>query len=111
VDLPGDTVLDSALLHVFSPADRQRYAAALAGAVRPGGAVHVLVLAEADHSSGPMMSEDEVRGSFSGPEWSLELLERSSYRARANAEDAARLGLDGAGLHDFPAWRARVRRT
>lgn len=111
VDLPVDTVLDSAVLHVFSPADRERYAAALAEAVRPGGTVHVLVLAVADHSSGPMMTEDEVRGSFAGPQWSLEVLERSVYRARANAEDAARLGLSGAGLHDFPAWRARVRRT
>ncbi|MEQ3553622.1 class I SAM-dependent methyltransferase [Pseudonocardia nematodicida] len=39
---PFDTVLDSALFHLFDAGDQARYARALAGLVRPGGSVHLL---------------------------------------------------------------------
>lgn len=94
-----DTVLDSALLHIFDATDRPRYAASLARITRPGGVVHVLALAPSDYD-GPRMTEEEIRGTFAGPEWAVESLVPDRYRAR-----------DGDDVVDAPAWRARVRRT
>src|SRR5690349_18147908 len=37
-----DTVLDSALFHIFDDSDRPKYVASLHNATRPGGVVHVL---------------------------------------------------------------------
>src|SRR6478752_3764133 len=48
MNLPGppryDTVLDSALFHIFDDSDRPTYVASLHNATRPGGVVHVLAL-------------------------------------------------------------------
>jgi len=43
-----DTVIDSALFHIFGDAaDRARYVASLHRAIRPGGVLHLLALSDA----------------------------------------------------------------
>lgn len=97
---PYDTILDSALFHIFDDTDRARYVRSLHAACRPGGYVYVLALSDEGPSVGPEVSEDTVRAAF-GDGWDLENLSRTTYRAR-NRETGV--------VEDFPAWLARVRR-
>lgn len=97
---PYDTILDSALFHIFDDTDRPRYVRSLHAACRPGGYVYVLALSDEGPSVGPEVSEDTVRAAF-GDGWDLENLSRTTYRAR-NRETGV--------VEDFPAWLARVRR-
>ena len=94
-----DTILDSALFHIFDDADRARYVASLHAACRPGGYVYVLALSDEGKSIGPEVSEATVRAAF-GDGWDLADLARTAYRA---------VTADG-GQDEFPAWLARVRR-
>lgn len=99
---PGryDTILDSALFHIFDDADRARYVASLHAACRPGGYVYVLALSDEGASIGPEVSEATVRTAFADG-WELEDLARTVYR-----------GVTGPGEQDdFPAWLARARRV
>lgn len=106
------TVLDSALFHIFDAADRVRYVDALRGVVAPGGQVVLLALSDEGPGFGPEIGEDTIREAFAVPGWSLETLDRSTYRGKvtheAQAEGMARPIGD---LVDLPAWLARVRRT
>src|SRR5581483_10272355 len=53
-DVPRyDTVLDSALFHIFDDEDRARYVRGLRRIVRPGGVVHVLALSDTGPGFGP----------------------------------------------------------
>lgn len=97
---PYDTILDSALFHIFDDTDRPRYVRSLHAACRPGGYVYVLALSDEGPSVGPEVSEDTVRTAF-GDGWDLDYLSRTTYRAR-NRETGV--------VEDFPAWLARVRR-
>jgi cyclopropane fatty-acyl-phospholipid synthase-like methyltransferase len=93
-----DTVLDSALFHVFDDADRARYVDSLRGACPPGARVHVLALSDAGRGFGPEVSEAVIRAAFADG-WQLEALDATTYRG---VED---------GRHvDEPAWLARARR-
>ena len=107
-----DTVLDSALFHIFAPADRPAYADALAAVVRPGGRVVVLALAaEGGSGFGPEIAEDAVATTFTAPRWSLEAQEKTVYRGRiVSAEQAEQYGVPVGGRLDLPAWLATVRR-
>jgi len=93
-----DTVLDSALFHIFDAADRSRYAAGLARACRVGGLVHVLALSERGSGFGPQVSAEEIRGAF-GAGWDVEDISESTYT-----------GVSGGHRVVEPAWLARVRR-
>ncbi|HWN34235.1 MAG TPA: class I SAM-dependent methyltransferase [Pseudonocardia sp.] len=104
-----DTVLDSALFHVFGDDDRERYVRALHGACLPGAVVHVLALSDAAPGFGPRISDQVIRAAFDGPDWELEALEPSWYRGQATAEQRAELGLPADGPVDVLAWLARVR--
>jgi len=97
---PYDTILDSALFHIFGDADRAAYVRSLHAACRPGGYVYVLALSDEGPSIGPEVSAATVRAAFTGG-WALEDLARTTYRAvtRTGEQD------------DFPAWLARVRRV
>ncbi len=77
---PFDTVVDSALFHLFDPADQARYARALAGIVRRGGVVHVLALARTGAAAefGPVIDAADVRTAFTGPDWSVETVTPAS---------------------------------
>jgi hypothetical protein len=104
-----DTVLDSALFHVFGDDDRQRYVRALHGACVSGAVVHVLALSDAAPGFGPRIGDQVIRAAFDGPEWELEALEPSRYRGQATAEQRTELGLPAQGPVDMLAWLARVR--
>jgi SAM-dependent methyltransferase len=96
-----DTVVDSALFHVFDPAARARYVRSLHRACRPDALVHVLALSDAGPGFGPQLSDTVIREAF-GDGWVLEELRPSHYRGVVGSE-----GEPG----DLPAWLARVRRT
>ncbi|WP_043536479.1 class I SAM-dependent methyltransferase [Saccharomonospora cyanea] len=105
-----DTVVDSALFHVFAPDDAARYARALHRVCRPGAWVHVLALALTDEPGfGPRISDTAIREAFTEG-WRLDGLDRSRYRAVARGEPAERLGVDSGDTVDLPAWLARLRR-
>jgi 2-polyprenyl-3-methyl-5-hydroxy-6-metoxy-1,4-benzoquinol methylase len=117
---PYDTILDSALFHVFGDDDdRARYVASLHGAVRPGGMVHVLALSDAGRGFGPQVTEAQIRAAFSADErsreehvhgWDLEALEVTTYRGVVGEVHADAFGLPAGALVDEPAWLARARR-
>ncbi|MBC3192230.1 class I SAM-dependent methyltransferase [Pseudonocardia sp. C8] len=108
-----DTVLDSALFHVFDPGDQARYADALAGLVRPGGVVHLLALARTGAAAefGPVIDAAEIRAAFAGPGWTVEALDRSTYRGVVTADLAASYGEPAGTRVDVPAHLARIVRT
>lgn len=103
-----DTVVDSALFHVFGVDDQRAYARSLREACRPGAVAHVLALSEDGPGLGPQVSDTMIRQAFADG-WLLEDLRPSVYRAVVGPEHAARLGL-AEGVDDFPAWLARARR-
>jgi len=105
-----DTVVDSALFHIFDPADRSRYVRSLYRAARPGALVHVLALADTGPGFGPQISDTVIREAF-GEGWALEDLRSSQYRGViVGSTHAAALGRPVGDLVDLPAWLARARR-
>jgi SAM-dependent methyltransferase len=109
---PGyDTVIDSALFHIFfDDADRKRYVASLHRAIRPGGVLHLLALSETGRGFGPSVSEAVVRAAFSDG-WQIEELELTTYRGIVGAAHAESLALPVGTVVDEPAWLGRVRRS
>lgn len=105
-----DTVLDSALFHVFDEADRARYVANLHGATKSGALVHVLALSDAGRGFGPQVSESDIRTAF-GVGWAVEALEATTYRGIVREAHAESLGLDVGTVVDEPAWLLRARRA
>ena len=105
-----DTIVDSALFHVFGDGDRARYVASLHGAVKPGGYVHVLALSDAGRGFGPQVSEADVRGAF-GDGWGLEALDVTTYRGVVTAVLTEQVGQPVGTVVEEPAWLARVRRS
>jgi SAM-dependent methyltransferase len=103
LDLPAlgerfDTVLDSALFHVFSDEDRVRYAASLRGVVPPGGRYFMLCFSDRQPPGfGPRrVSRAEIEATFADG-W------------RVDAIDAVTLEvtIDPSGVR---AWRASLTR-
>lgn len=109
VDGAYDTVVDSALFHVFDEVDRARYVASLHGALAPGGYLHVLALSDAGDGFGPEVSEAVVRAAFADG-WDLEALEETTYRGVVTAMVAEQVGKPVGTVVDEPAWLARARR-
>lgn len=108
---PGyDTIVDSALFHVFGDdADRAAYVASLHGAVRPGGLIHVLALSDAGRGFGPSVSEAVIRDAF-GDGWELEALDTTTYTGVVTDMHSEKLGIPVGSRIEEPAWLARVRR-
>jgi SAM-dependent methyltransferase len=105
-----DTVIDSALFHIFDDADRVRYVCSLHRACRPDALVHVLALSDTGPGFGPQVSDTTIREAFSEG-WVLEDLRPSQYRgAIRNSTHATALGRSIGDLVDLPAWLARARR-
>ncbi|WP_017593050.1 SIP domain-containing protein [Nocardiopsis potens] len=107
LDLPAgrdyDTVVDSALFHVFDAGERPRYTASLHRVCRPGGRVHVLALSDEGPGFGPQVGAEAIREAF-GEGWELERLERTGYEGVTGPEGSPeRLGT-------LPAWLATARR-
>jgi SAM-dependent methyltransferase len=103
------TVVDSALFHVFDAADRVRYVSSLHAAVEAGGLVHVLALSDAGRGFGPQVSESDIREAF-GDGWALEALESTMYRGVVQEAQADAIGVGAGTRVDEPAWLARARR-
>ena len=103
-----DTIVDSALFHIFDDADRPKYVASLHGACRPGGIVHVLALSDAGRGFGPEVSDDVIRDAFADG-WVLEALDTTTYRGVVTEVHAEALDLPVGTRVDEPAWLARVR--
>ncbi|MGH3823570.1 MAG: class I SAM-dependent methyltransferase [Pseudonocardiaceae bacterium] len=105
-----DTVIDSALFHIFDQADRSRYVQSLHRTCRPDALVHVLALADTGPGFGPQLSDTTIREAF-GAGWVLEDLRPSQYRGVIlNSTHATALGQPIGDLVDLPAWLARARR-
>ncbi|KGI67491.1 class I SAM-dependent methyltransferase [Mycolicibacterium rufum] len=105
-----DTVVDSALFHVFDADDRARYVRSLRGVTRPGALVAVLALSDEGRGFGPQVSEQDLRGAF-GEGWSIEELSTTTYRGVVTDLHAEALGLEVGTRVDEPAWLLRARRT
>jgi SAM-dependent methyltransferase len=104
-----DTIVDSALFHVFSADDRIAYTRRLREVCRSDGVVHVLALSEDGPGFGPQVSAAMIRDAFAEG-WVLEDIRPSKYRVVVPPERAAQLDIPE-GIADFPAWLARARRT
>lgn len=104
-----DTIVDSALFHIFDATDRPRYVRSLHAACRPGGLVHVLALSDRGRGFGPQVSESDIRDAF-GDGWVLESLEETTYRGVVQPSQVDAIGLAAGSLVDEPAWLARIRR-
>ena len=110
VDPGYDTIVDSALFHVFGDAaDRARYVASLHTALRPDGVLHLLALSDAGRGFGPTVSEAVIRDAF-GDGWELEALDTTTYRGVVGELHSEALGLAVGTKLDEPAWLARARR-
>jgi hypothetical protein len=113
MDLRGhtgyDTIVDSALFHIFDDADRPRYVRSLHAACRPGGFVHVLALSDKGRGFGPEVSESVIRDAF-GDGWALESLDEVTYRGAVQEVHSEAMGLPVGATVDEPAWLASVRR-
>ena len=110
-DEPGyDTILDSALFHIFDDGDRPIYVASLRNACKAGGVVHVLALSDAGRGFGPEVSGETIRDAFADG-WDLESLEPTTYRGVVTEVHAEQLGLAAGTRVDEPAWLARARKV
>jgi SAM-dependent methyltransferase len=109
-DTTYDTVIDSALFHIFDADDRARYVRSLHLACRPGALVHVLALSDTGPGFGPQVSDATIREAFS-QRWVLEDLRLTEYRgAIVRDEHAVALHRQIGEFVDLPAWLARARR-
>ncbi|MFE3445522.1 class I SAM-dependent methyltransferase [Nocardia sp. NPDC059180] len=111
---PFDTIVDSALFHVFGtdPEARAAYVRGLRAICAPGGLVHILALSDVEPGFGPRISDSIIRDSFTDG-WEIEDLSPARYRGRNTevvAQEVARLGLPQEGPIDTAAWLARIRR-
>jgi SAM-dependent methyltransferase len=106
-----DTVLDSALFHIFDTDDQARYADALRDVVVDGGRIVLLGLAPGP-AFGPEVTDDEIRTAFSRPGWAIEEVRESIYRGRVpDHAQADLLGVPVGENVDLPAWLAIARRS
>jgi SAM-dependent methyltransferase len=105
-----DTIIDSALFHIFDDADRPKYVSSLHAVCRPGALVYVLALSDAGRGFGPEVSESVIREAF-GEGWVLESLDTTTYRGVVGEPQSEELGLPVGARVDEPAWLARARRV
>lgn len=106
-----DTIIDSALFHIFDEHTRPRYVESLHRASRPGALVHVLAIAEDAPGIAPRVGEETIRTAFTRG-WQLEDLRKTHYRGALVLEEHATTVGRPLGEHiDLPAWLARVRKT
>lgn len=106
-----DTVIDSALFHIFDDRDRAIYVASLHTATHPGSMVHVLALSDSGRGFGPEVSEAELRAAFAGPGWAIENVAATTYRGTVTEVHAEALALAVGARVDEPAWLARISRV
>jgi SAM-dependent methyltransferase len=93
------TVIDSGLFHVFAGDERERYAAALAAVLEPGGRCYVHAISELEKGPGgpPPVTRAELREAFDRPPFRVLSIEAAVI---ASTGDQTR-----------HAWLARVERV
>lgn len=69
-----DTIIDSALLHVFEPEDRPTFVASLASVLRTGGRYHALYFREGPRAVSP----EALRAAF-GAGWRVHAIREAHY--------------------------------
>jgi SAM-dependent methyltransferase len=107
-----DTILDSALFHVFDDGDRARYADGLRTLCEPGAVLHVLALARTDGPAfGPVIPQSAIRTAFTRPGWSVEAIMTTTYGGVVAEHQAADIGEPAGTRVDVPAWLARIHRV
>ncbi|MGV9635665.1 class I SAM-dependent methyltransferase [Nocardia rhamnosiphila] len=111
-----DTIVDSALFHVFvsDAGARADYVRTLHRLCAPGGYVHILALSDTEPGFGPRIGAAMIRDSFTGPHWEVEDLRPDHYYGRITetvADRAGDLTPDAAGKVELAAWLARIRRV
>ncbi|MBL1077279.1 class I SAM-dependent methyltransferase [Nocardia sp. 2] len=108
-----DTIIDSALFHVFgeAPDARAAYVRSLHAVAKPGATLHLLALSDREPGIGPRISDTLIRESFTDG-WQLEELLPTRYRGRVTAPvaEAAAYLEQHDGRVDVAAWLARFRR-
>ena len=75
-----DVLIDSGVFHVFDDADRERYVASLAAALRPGGHCYLMCFSDRQPgTAGPRrVREDELRAAFSDG-WEISGIEADTF--------------------------------
>lgn len=104
-----DTIVDSALFHVFGRDDQAAYARSLHAVCKPGGRVHVLALSDAGPGFGPEVSDTAIREAFSRG-WELEDIRTHQYRGIVREPQAPLVERPVGEVVDSPAWLATARR-
>ena len=100
-----DVAIDSGLFHVFSDADRVKYAAGLRSVLKPGGRLFLLCFSDAEPGEqGPRrVSRAELEACF-GAGWKIESLEPARFDVRSDSP----MEFSPGGPH---AWFLIARRT
>lgn len=82
-----DVALDSGCYHVFDAQTRPRYAGAVAAVLEPGGTLYLQAFSTKTPGDwGPQrISEDELRATFDGGDWSLVSLEPATFDVNAGS--------------------------
>lgn len=111
-----DTLVDSALFHVFLADDQARaaYVRTLHRLGNPGAHVHVLALSDTEPGFGPRIGADLIRDSFAGPDWEVEDIRPDRYYGRVTRANAGQIGdlvVDASGKVQLAAWLGRIRRV
>jgi ubiquinone/menaquinone biosynthesis C-methylase UbiE len=90
LDRRFDSVIDSALFHVFSDEDRVRYVAGLAHVTKPGGRLFLLCFSDEEPGEqGPRrVSQQELRESFANG-WTIEEIRPARLDVRPDVEDVS----------------------
>ncbi|MGY2060432.1 class I SAM-dependent methyltransferase [Nocardia gipuzkoensis] len=109
-----DTVVDSALFHVFGeePEARAAYVRNLHAVCKPGAVVHILALSDAEPGVGPRISDTTIRESF-GEGWEIEELRPTHYAVRFAeqiGEEFTTADTTSGEVVAIAAWAAQVRR-
>ena len=102
--LTFDVLIDSGVFHIFDDADRKRYVASLAAALRPGG--HCYLMCFSDRQPGTVgprrVREDELRAAFSDG-WEISGIEADTFEVNPGIEFSP--GTSAAGAQ---AWLASL---
>ena len=100
-----DTIVDSALFHIFDDADRPKYVASLQA--RAGRAASCTCSRSPTPAAGfgPQVSDEVIRRAFTDG-WVLEALDATTYRGVVTEMHAEALELPSAPRVDEPAWLA-----
>jgi SAM-dependent methyltransferase len=82
-----DVLIDSGVFHIFDDADRERYVASLAAALRPAGQLYLMCFSDRQPGTfGPRrVRQDELRAAF-GDGWEVTSIEADAFEVNPGIE-------------------------